>query len=79
MVFKRINSFKKRSGPLVIKAKESQNIFKIVVNKSELFAFIYICFKKKLFITVQVKPTFRDFSRKIQKKTCNALLKYFPP
>ena len=29
-------------------------------------------------ITVQVKPTFRDFSRKIQKKACNALWKYFP-
>ena len=28
---------------------------------------------------VQVKPTFRDFSRKIQKKARNALLKYFPP
>ena len=31
------------------------------------------------YITVQVKPTFRDFSRKIQKKARNALLKYFQP
>ena len=27
---------------------------------------------------VQVKPTFRDFSGKIQKKGCYALLTYFP-
>ena len=31
------------------------------------------------YITVQVKPTFRDFSRKLQKKARYALLKYFPP
>ena len=27
---------------------------------------------------VQVKPTFQDFSGKIQKKGCYALLTYFP-
>ena len=30
-------------------------------------------------ITVQVKPTFQDFSIKIKKKARYALLKYFPP
>ena len=28
---------------------------------------------------VLVKPTFRDFSGKIQKKGCYVLLTYFPP